>query len=73
MERDVALHISKSLIDHFATNRRDYILMSNVLKIGMTNHYLIFAIRKINAKRLLGKQVKFVEARSLKNYDKQLF
>ncbi len=73
VERNGALHISKSLIDHFATNRPDYILRSNVLKIGMTDHYLISAIRKINAKRLLGKQVKLVETRSLRNYDKQLF
>ena len=44
-----------------------------MLKLGMVDHYLIFAVRKINAKRLLEKQVKIVETRSLRNYDKQLF
>ena len=37
------------------------------------DHYLIFAIRKINEKRLIDKQVKLVETRSLRNYDEQLF
>ena len=49
------------------------ILRASVLKLGMVDHYLIFAVRKLNAKRLLDKQVKIVETRSLRNYDKQLF
>ena len=72
-EKDGASHTSKTLIDHFATNRPNYILRASVLKLGMVDHYLIFAVRKINAKRLLDKQVKIVETRSLRNYDKQLF
>ena len=44
-----------------------------MLKLGMVDHYLIFAVRNLNAKRLLDKQVKIVETRSLRNYDKQLF
>ena len=39
----------------------------------MVDHYLIFAVRKMNAKRLLNKQTKIVETRSLRSYDKQLF
>ena len=73
VEKDGAPYTSKTLIDHFATNRPNYILRANVLKLGMVDHYLIFAIRKINAKRLIDKQVKQVETRSLRNYDKQLF
>ena len=72
-EKDGVQHSSKTLKDHFATNRPDYILRANVLKLGMVDHYLIFAVRKINAKRILDKQVKLVETRSLRNYDKQLF
>ena len=73
LEKDGASHTSKTLIDHFATNRPNYILRASVLKLGMVDHYLIFAVRKLNAKRLLDKQVKIVETRSLRNYDKQLF
>ena len=72
-EKDGIQHSSKTLIDHFATNSPNYILRANVLKLGMVDHYLIFAVRKINAKRILDKQVKLVETRSLRNYDKQLF
>ena len=39
----------------------------------MVDHYRTFAVRKINAKRLLNKQTKIVETRSLRSYDKQLF
>ena len=73
LEKDGAPHTSKTLIDHFATNRPDYILRASVLKLGMVDHYLIFAVRKINGNRILDKQVKMVETRSLRNYDKQLF
>ena len=33
----------------------------------------MFAVRKINAKRLVNKQAKIVEMRSLRSHDKQLF
>ena len=39
----------------------------------MVDHYLTFAVRKINAKRLINKQTKIVETRNLRSYDKQLF
>ena len=73
MEKDGAPHTSKTLIDHFATNLPNYIMSANVLKLWMVDHYLIFAIRKINAKRLIDKQIKLVETRSLTSYDKHLF
>ena len=44
-----------------------------MLKQGTVDHYLIFAVRKINAKRLIDQQTKIVETRSLSSYDKQLF
>ena len=44
-----------------------------MLKLGMVDHYLIFAVRKINAKQLINKQTNIVETRSLRSYDKQLF
>ena len=72
-EKDGLPHTSRTLIDHFATNRPNYFLRANVLKLGMVDHYLIFAVRKINAKQLINKQTKIVETRSLRSYDKQLF
>ena len=73
MEKDGAPHTSKTLVEHFATNRPNYIMSANVLKLRMVDHYLIFARRKINATRLIDKQINQVKTRSLRNYDKQLF
>ena len=44
-----------------------------MLKLWMVDHYLIFAVKKINTKGLLNKQTKVVETRGLRSYDKQLF
>ena len=64
---------SKTLIDHFSTSCPKYILKADVIKTGMVDHYLVYAIRKINAWRLKKKERKFVESRSIKKYDKTLF
>ena len=72
-EKDGVPHNCSTLIDHFATNRLNYMLRANVLKLGIVDHYLIFAVRKMNAKRLIDKQAKLAETRSLESYDKQLF
>ena len=40
---------SKSLIDHFSTNRVKYIVKSGVVQLGMVDHYMIYAVRKVNA------------------------
>ena len=56
-----------------ATNRPSYILSAEVLKIGMTDHYIPFIQRRINAKRLLTKRTNFIEARSLANNQKDFF
>ena len=40
---------SKSLIDHFSTNRAKYIVMSGVVKLGMVDHHMLYAVRKVNA------------------------
>ena len=65
--------ITKSLIDHFATNRVRHILKSEVIQIGMVDHYLIIGTRKINAWRILQKCQKTVETQMLKNYNKDEF
>ena len=55
LEKVGVQHSSQTLIDHFAINRPNYILRANVLKLGMVDDYLVIAVRKINAKRLLDK------------------
>ena len=58
-------HTSRTLINHFATNHPNNIVGANVLKLGMVDQYLTFAVRKINAKRLLDKHAKIVETVAL--------
>ena len=61
------------LIDHFSSFCPKYILYSDVLKIGMVDHYLVYGIRKVNAWRLKNKKSKNVETRNLRKYNKSLF
>ena len=65
--------ITKSLINHFATNRERNILKSEVIKTGMVDHYLIMGTRKINAWRTRQKCQKTVETRMFKKYKKDEF
>ena len=66
-------HKSNACRDHVATNRPNYIIEAGTLETSFTDHYLVFARRKINARSRLNKKVSFVETRSLSNYDKNLF
>ena len=66
--------ISHSLIDHFSTNKSKYILETGVLETAMVDHYMVYAIRKVNAWRLNTKSKNnTVESRNMKNYDKAAF
>ena len=50
------------------------ILESGVLETAMVDHYMIYAIRKVNAWRLVTKRNnKIVESRNTKNHDKTAF
>ena len=49
-EKDGVTYTTRTLTDHFATSRPNNILRANVLKLGMVDYYLIFAVRKINAR-----------------------
>ena len=64
---------SKSLIDHFSTNRAKYIVKSGVVQLGMVDHYMIYAVRKVNAWRLKRNSPKTIEFRALRNYCKEDF
>ena len=64
---------TKTVIDHFSTNRPNFISCSGVIKIGTTDHYMVFRIRKLNANlSLIRKQIK-TESRNMKNYNREAF
>ena len=66
--------ISKTLTDHFSTNKPKYISKVDTIETGMAYYDLIYGIRKINAVRLQSfyKQ-ELTETRNLKRYNKVMF
>ena len=48
-------------------------MKSGILELGMVDHYMIYAMRKINAWRLKRKHSKTIESRALRNYCKEDF
>ena len=65
--------VSKTLIDHFSTTSPKYIVKADVLELGMVDHYLVYGIRKFNARRIKNRKPKLLDTRSLRNYDKAQF
>ena len=61
---------TSSLIDHIVTNTPENISDSDVIHTGISDHSLIFAIRKIS---VLKTQENTVEIRSMKNFDDKKF
>ena len=61
---------SKSLIDLFITNNNDRIIKSGVYPLSISDHCIIYAIRKIGIPR---KQPKFITTRSFKRFVKEKF
>ena len=63
---------TKTLIDRFSTTNPKRILRADVLRIGMVDHYMVYGIRKVNARKLKRKnKKKVVEAHSLTKYDQK--
>ena len=62
---------SKTLIDHFATNKPRFITNSGVFSTAFSDHDLIFVIKKISSK--LNREPKIVRSRQLKRYNKNEF
>ena len=58
---------SSSLIDHVATNLPANIVDSGVLKIPLSDHYVVFCIRKFRGS--LQRQPKLIRSRRMKNFD----
>ena len=42
---------SKSLIDHFYSNKKENIVLAGVSKISISDHYLIFGIKRFPSKK----------------------
>ena len=59
-----------SLIDHILTNTPEKISDSGVIHTGISDHSLVFAIRKIS---IIYKQENTLEIRNMKNFDKEKF
>jgi hypothetical protein len=59
-----------SLIDHIVTNTSENISDSGVIHTGISDHSLVFVIRKIS---VVKKQENTVEIRNMKNFDEDKF
>ena len=64
---------TKSLIDHFHTTKPGNILTADILRIRMVDHYMIFGIRILNARKYRKKKARIFETRNLSKYDKKSF
>lgn len=66
----ITLH-SSSLIDHISTSEYANILESGVIKTSLSDHFLIYCIRKFRGG--VKRQHKYITSRQLKNFDKTAF
>ena len=62
--------ITSSLIDHIVTNTPEKISDSGVIHTGISDHSLVFAIRKIS---VLDKEENILEIRNMKNFNEEKF
>ena len=62
---------SSSIIDHIATTSARNIIESGVHKVSMSDHYMVFCVRKFES--ALKKDHKVITTRSMKNFDKDAF
>ena len=63
-------HISKILIDVVITNSKERLSHTSAYPLSISDHYLIYAIRKIGIPR---GRPRFVEARNFKHFDQSKF
>ena len=62
---------SSTLLDHFATNKPEFITYSGTKTVGFSDHDLIFGMRKISGS--MRKDPKVINCRNTKNYTPDLF
>ena len=60
-----------TLIDHVATTSPESILDLEALQVSMSDHYLVYCLRKLNGARR--KDHKVIKTRSMKNFDETAF
>ena len=58
---------TSTLIDHIATSCKDNVLEAGVHKIALSDHYLIFCMRKLNASNASGH--KTIRTRNMKKFN----
>ena len=58
---------TSSLIDHISTTCPNNIVDSVVLQVSMSDHYLVYCLRKLNGARR--KDHKVIKTRAMKNFD----
>ncbi|EDO38533.1 predicted protein [Nematostella vectensis] len=68
----ITMH-SKSLIDHFVTSCPDKINSSGVIHLGLSDHSLIYGIRKINPYKSSREKANTIEIRNMKKFNQELF
>ena len=57
----------------FSTTKPGNIPIADILRIEMVDHYIIFGIRKLNARKFRKRKRRIIETRSLSKYDKKSF
>lgn len=62
---------SATLLDHFITSNTEKITTSGVIHTGISDHSLIFGIRKINIREK--KKANIIEVRNMKRFNDQYF
>ena len=62
---------SSTLIDHIITTNCSNITESGVLKIGLSDHYLVYCVRKLHGG--VKHQHKYITSRQLKNFSQEAF
>ena len=62
---------SSTLIDHIATTNCNNIAESGVLKISLSDHYLVYCVRKLRGG--VKHQHKYITSRQLKNFNQEAF
>jgi len=64
----------KVLIGHFSTAKPWNILTADILRmIGTVDHYMVFCITKLNARKFRKKKTGIIETRNLSKYEKTPF
>ena len=62
---------SSTIIDHIATSCARHIIESGVYEVGMSDHYMVYCIRKFNG--AVERDHKIIKTRKMKNFNQDAF